>query len=238
MATTETGRGTAVLAVAAAMTALVGNALAPRINGDDVDVYRRIADSGRFAAAGLIVLVALVLVVAAFAALTRARHLRGQRALCDYARLATGVGGAVAIAQAGLQLYAYRQQARAFAGANSHNIVSAFWATNALDHLSSAMFAIWTVVLLGLVPLLLGCAQLRAQIGGRLGAAAIVGGATCVVVGIAELLKDDQSTFDVPFAVGSVLVTLWLLTTGIVLWRGRQAQETNVTDRRAAARPA
>jgi hypothetical protein len=219
MNTASGRRVTTALALGGGVVALVGNALAPRLNGDDVVVYRRIAHSDRYAVAAVIVLVALILVTASLVGLGRIAAADGQPQLAEYARLAAVVGGAIAVAESALQIYGYRQQARAFDGANAHNVVTAFWATNALDHATSALFAIATVLLLGLAPLLLGVAQLRERTGGRLGLAAVIGGAVCVVVGFGELLKADQSSYDVPFAVGSVIVTLWLLATAFVIRR-------------------
>lgn len=222
------GRVTAGLAISGAVVALVGNALAPRINGDDVVVYHKVAGSDRFALAAVIVLAALILVTAAFVGISRRLAGNARSELLDYARVAAIVGGAIGLMQTAVELYGYRQQAKAFDGANSHNVVSAFWATNALDHVNSAMFASWTIVLLGIAPVLLGIAQLRARTASRLGLAAIVGGAVCFVVGIAQLLTADQSTYDVPFAIGSVIVTIWLLVTGVVLWRQSPAGEINI----------
>jgi hypothetical protein len=213
-----------------AVVAAVGNALAPRINGDDVVVYHKIAASTRFAAAGVIVLAAVVIVTAAFVGLTRIRSIGGDTELASYGRLAAVAGGAIAVLQTGVELYAYRQQAKAFDGANAHNVVSAFWATNALDHTSSALFATWTLVLLGAAPVLIGVAQLRSRTTGRLGVAAIVGGAVCCVVGVASLLTADQSTYDVPFGVGSAIVTIWLFVTGLVIWLRGEDREINIAE--------
>lgn len=212
----STQRVTAALAVTGAVVAGVGNGIAPRINGDSVDVYHRIANSTRFAVSGVIVLVAVVLVTAAFVGLTR---VRGAGELSFYGRVAAVAGGGLAVLQVGVELYGYRQQAKAFDGANSQNVVSAFWSANALDHISSAMFASWTIVLLGLAPILIGAAQWRGAASSRLGLAAVLGGAVCVVVGVGELLTEDQSKYDAPFAIGSVIVTLWLLITGLQMWR-------------------
>ena len=234
MATWTTTRVTAALAITGAGLALIGNALAPRINGDDVDVYRKIASSDRYAVAAVVVLIALIVVVAAFVGLSRHLGVGDLSDLGEYARLAAIVGGAIAVVQAGLELYGYRQQAKAFDGANAHNVVSAFWATNALDHANSALFATWTIVLLGLAPLLLGAAQWRFASAARLGTAAMIGGAVCFIVGIGELLTADQSSYDIPFAIGSVVVTLWLLVTGVTLWRRTEPRQIDIAQPREA----
>jgi hypothetical protein len=224
-------RVTAAAAISGGVVALVGNGLAPRFNDDDPVVYREIAHSTRYTAAGVIVLVAVLLVTAALVGI--ARSLRGTAAneLAHYGRLAAVIGGALAVLQTGVELYGYKQQAQAFAGANPQNVVSAFWATNALDHLSSAMFAVWTLVFLGLAPVLIGAAQLRSRgPDTRIGYAAVLGGAVCTVVGVASLLHSDQSTFDVPFLIGSLLVTFWLIATGVVMWRGSAGDVIDVSE--------
>lgn len=227
-------RTTAALAIGGGVVALVANGVAPRLSGNDVDVYHTIAHSNRFAAAGVLVLATVLIVTAAFVGLSRLFEAGRDEGLASYGRLASVVGGSIALVQTGFELYGYRQQARAFDGANAHNVVSAFWATNALDHASSALSATWTLVLLGIAPVLLGAAQLRSRSVGRAGFAAIVGGAVCVVVGVAELLTSDQSTYDVPFAIGSVIVTIWLLVTGVALWRQSDEREIDITGQRSA----
>jgi len=219
-------RVSAALAMAGGLLALVGNALAPRFNGDDVANYQKIADSTRYAVAGVIVLAAVLLVSAAFAGINRFGLGEVRTEISYFASFAVSAGAAIAVLQTGVALYGYKQQARAFDGANAQNVVSAFWATNALDHLSSAMFAAWTIVLLGLAPALIGAAQLRAGVHGRLGLGGVIGGAVCLVVGVASLLTVDQSTYDVPFVVGSVIVTIWLIVTGVLLWRLPRQQIT------------
>ncbi|MBV9293215.1 MAG: hypothetical protein JO222_12255, partial [Frankiales bacterium] len=173
---------------------------------------------------------AVILVTAAFVGLSRRSPSTRTAELAHFARLAAVVGGAIALLQTAVEVYAYRQEARAFDGAQVPNVVSAFWATNALDRVSAAMFAAWTIALLGAAPVLLGALQLRSRTFGRLGYAAIAGGAVCAFVGVASLMTDDQSTYDIPFAIGSVLVTVWLLGTGISIWRHPEDACIDITE--------
>ena len=48
---------------------------------------------------------------------------------------------------------------------------------------------------------------------------ALLGGALCLVVGVVNLGLDDQSTLDIPFLIGSLLVTGWVLAAGLVMLR-------------------
>ncbi len=210
-------------AVAGAVLGLVGNVLHPRY-GDlsDVELYRRIATNNAWVPADLLILAALVLSVAGIVAV--ARSLRGggaNESLADWARLGAVAGGAIAIAQTGVDAFALRQAARAFAGAADPDVVGAFWATNAIDKLSTALFATWTLVLLGIVPLLLAVAAVRTRrypwaVSGMAG----VGGLGCAVVAVVNLVRVDQSATEIPFLVASVLVTAWLLLSGLLLWEG------------------
>src|SRR5438128_1643411 len=80
------------------------------------------------------------------------------------------------------------------------DVVGAFWATNAVDHLNTALFAAWTIVYLGVAPLLLGVAIVQTRrYPGWVGALAGLGGAECLVVGFVNLMRTDQGATQVPF---------------------------------------
>ena len=207
-------------AVVGAALALVGNLLHPRYDAPDDEIYRRIAGSDRFRVADFILFAALILLVAGTIAIARSMRDGVGGLLSEYGRLATVVGGTIAIAQFGVETYGLRQQAAVFAGASAQDTVGAFWATNAIDRLNSALFDTWTIVFLGLAPLLLGVAMLRTRrFPAWLGVLGALGGAVCVVVGCINLARDDQTTTQVPFLIGSLLVTAWLLGAGAMLIR-------------------
>ena len=215
-----TRRTVAGLAIAGGVVALAGNLLAPRYSGNSVDNYRELADSTRYAVSGFIILAATILVTAALVGFTRTWRGTPHAELAYYGQLAAVIGGTIAMAQAGLGVYAYRQAAMDFAGSDDRNIVSAFWATNALDKLNGAMFATWTIVLLGIAPLIIGLAQLRSRVVATwLAMTAMAGGLICAVVGVGALMDSSQSDFDVPFLIGSLMVTVWVIGTGVVMWR-------------------
>ena len=48
-----------------------------------------------------------------------------------------------------------------------------------------------------------------------------MGGLICLVVGTVDLVMEDQSTLNLVFLVGSLLVTAWLLAAGVLLRRCR-----------------
>jgi hypothetical protein len=194
----------------------------PRYDGADVDIYRSIAASDRFRVAGFILIAALILLVVGTTAFARSLHGGVGAVLGEYGRLATVVGGTIAIAQFGVETYGLKQQAAVFAGADPADLQGAFWATNAVERLNTALFNTRTIVFLGLMPLLLGLAVLLARRypawHGALGA---VGGAVCLVVGCVNVAREDQTSTQTPFLIGSLLVTAWLLCAGTLMLRPR-----------------
>ena len=213
-------------AVAGGGLALVGNLLHPRYGDDeDFEIYRKIATSDRYLVADFVLLVALVLVVAGVVSI--ARHL-GPDPLSEHGRLFAVIGGTIAIAQLGLETFALKHQAEVFAGASPEDQNGSFWAANALDHLNNALFSTWTAVFLGLTPVLLGIAALRARVFAVwINVIAVLGGALCVVVGSVNLGRDDQTTLDVPFLIGSLLVTAWVVAAGLTMLRGDPTEATS-----------
>jgi hypothetical protein len=199
---------------------LVGNLVHPRYPDDpDVVIYRKIADSTWFAVADVVLIVGIALVIAGLVAVTR---LFAGDAIGTTARSAVVIGGALALGQLGIELFGVRQQARIFADAGPNDVSGAFWAANALDHVSSALFASFTVLLLGAAPLLISVAMhARADFARWLTLLGGLGGAVCIVVGFMNLLTSDQGDNEIPFLAGSLLVTVWVLATGITLFRAR-----------------
>jgi hypothetical protein len=207
-------------AVVGAVLALVGNLLHPRYDAPDADIYRSIAASDRFRVADFILIAALILLVGGTVAVARSMSGGVGGVLSDYGRLAAVVGGTIAIAGFGVETFAFKQQTSIFVGALQPDVNGAFWATEAIDRINTALFDTWTVVFLGVAPLLLGIAMLRTRrYPAWLGVLGTVGGAVCLVVGCINLGRQDQTTTQVPFLVGSLLITAWLLGAGALLFR-------------------
>jgi hypothetical protein len=212
------GGGTAVVG---GLLALVGNVLHPRYsNLDDVDRFRLMAGSSALIASDLVLLAAFACVIAGFVAIAASLDEGRVSGLARFGRVSAIVGGAIALAETGIETFALVQSAKIFASASDANRVGAFWATSAVDHLNTGLFATWTVVLLGLVPLLLGLAiVLNRRYPVWLGVAGVLGGVLCLAVGVFELLRTDQNPTVIPFFIGSLLDTGWLLWAGVLLWR-------------------
>jgi hypothetical protein len=207
-------------AVIGGLLALVANVLHPRwTDTEDVELYTDIADSGIWVADHLVLVVALILTIAGVVAIARSLEGGDGDTLARYGSLATVIGGAVALAQASLDGYAMRAAAEAFVHASDQDRVGAFWAANAIDKLGTGMFSMWTIVLLGVSPVLLGLAALRTRrMPAWLGWTAIVGGLVCTASGVAGLADVAEDASVTVFLVGSLFVTVWVIGAGWVLW--------------------
>ena len=208
-------------AVVGAVLGLVGNLAHPRYgNLDDVVRFRRMAGSGVLTAADLILLLAVACTVAGLVAVAESLEAGGSLGLARLARTAATVGGAISLLQIGLETFGVIQAAKLFASAPQSNQVAAFWATSALDHANTAIFATWTIVLLGATPLLLGAAMwVGKSYPSWLAAGGVIGGLLCLGVGVVNLLRADQDPTTVPFLLGSLVVTAFVFGAGALLWK-------------------
>jgi len=214
-------RVSAVAAVVGAVLALVGNLVHPR-GGDDPDfeIYQRFAHSSRLRVADLILIAALILLTAAVVGITRSLEGDAVEVFARGGALFGVVGGTIAIAQLGLESYAYRLQAQVFEGAARPDVRSAFWAANAVDHVNNGLFITWTLVFLGITPFLIGLGMARSERWPTwIGVLGGLGGAVCGVVAAILFVQTDAGSQDVAFLVGSLLVTLWFLCAGVWLLR-------------------
>ena len=212
---------TGLILIAAGVLALAGNLLHPRFGGNDVEVYRHLANSTRLVFADALLLPALVLLTIGLVGL--AEMLQAASPLAEIGRLLALVGGTIALSQTAVEMYGMRQQARVFAGASPSDQVGAFWSTSSLDRLSSALLATWIVLLLGVTPALLAWVALAARRTPRwLGLLGCAAGAICAGVGVFDLFRGDHSAADIPFLAGSLLLTAWVVGSGWAVYARRQ----------------
>jgi hypothetical protein len=197
--------------LASGLLGLVGNLMHPRMTGEDVAIYQRIAGSGWYLASDLLVLVAILLLIAGLADLST----RMSGSLAAYGRLAVIVGGTIAVSEITIDLSGLRQHARTFVAATPSDHVGAFWATNAIDGINSSLFGAWTAILLGLSPLLLAAACWTHRRHPRwLCAIGMGAGLVCLAVGTIRLLSSNPGDTDVAFLVASLLFTIWIIGAG------------------------
>jgi hypothetical protein len=214
------------LAIGGAVVALVGNLMAPRFEQDDnVEVYRAVAKNGLLAPSGLVLILAFLLTTAGILAIASTMRGTAGHDAAWLGRAAVAAGGVIALAQLGIETFGLRQMAKVFAGADGQNQQGAFWATSALDKVNGGLLSTWTLLFLGIGPILLGVAMLQSRaFAAWLAGVGILGGLCCAVVGVHNLISEDQTALDILFLVGSLLVTVWLLVAGVLMRRTAVAE--------------
>jgi hypothetical protein len=214
----STGSG---LAISGAIVALIGNLLAPRFDEDtQSEVYRAVAASDRLVPSFLILILAFLLTTAGVVAIAASMRGGAGNDAAWLGSAAVAAGGAIAIAQLAIATFGYRQLAEIYVGADNENQEGAFWATSAADHVNTSLFSAWTILFLGLGPILIGIAMAQSRAFPTwLAGIGVVGGVICLFVGVSNLVREDQSALDLVFLIGSLLVTAWLLAAGVLLRR-------------------
>jgi len=203
--------------------ALVANAMTPRIS-DTAKGYVELATSKRWLVANVMLFVALTLVVAGLA---RVANTLGERTseLADFGRVAVIAGGAAALVQLAVETSALKHQAEIWyhTPQGTTDFAMTYWAANSVDHLNAALQVTWDILLVGLAPALLGAAMLRSTMFSRpIAVFGIASGTAALVVSYLLLVNDNRDRLDIPFAIASVAVTLWVITCG---WQLRDGAE-------------
>src|SRR5206468_3906703 len=98
---------------------------------------RKIAGSARWPVADLLILVALVLTIAGTLSIARWLERGTSSPIAHLGGVAALIGGAIAVASIAIEMYAFKQEARAFVGNTGPDQVGAFWATNAVDRINT-----------------------------------------------------------------------------------------------------
>ncbi len=161
----------------------------------------------------------LVVVLAALAGL--ARLLGGPWAFA--AGVVAVAGVAVALVNVAVDGPAMLEVAERWADASGARREALFAAAEALRTVDIALFSVWTVVLVGAVPVLFGVAILIGRgLPPWLGWLAVAGGGLGLVTGAYQMFAGLKPvTVFVLFPVASGALTLWLVAVGWLVWSGR-----------------
>jgi hypothetical protein len=128
------------------------------------------------------------------------------------------LGGAVLLTGIMTDGYGHPFLTREWLAAEGPDKASILWAAHAIHIVDVALFATWVTVLLGMAFLLGGAAvAVSTNYSRALGITAVVGGAMCLLHGVATAL---QLTLPVPvWPLGAAVDSFWLVTVGVVMLR-------------------
>lgn len=221
-----TDRLTPLLLVLGAVIGLVGNALHPHVVSPSTESkLRMIADSAIWVGIHGAIIVAVLLVIGGLIGFSAALADGPAGPLARLGAAATVLGGALVSVSSAIDGFALRPMALAWASAPAPEAADILRVARGVDQ---AGFGIWSLGMLVFFGAAFICLGLAANASGRFGAmfgwAAVAGG---VLSGAAALLQiastGETAAAEMLFLVGSVLITLWSLVLGVVLWRRTSA---------------
>jgi hypothetical protein len=180
-------------------------------------------------ATSLLGLLGLLLVV--LGALAVVASLAGRstgQPVAAFARPLVMIGGTVALLDVTIYLSAYHLVADQYVNAAPGDVQAALYGAAAVGAVGGALHALWTLLLLGVVPILLGLAMYRTRLYPLwVAALAALAGLIELVVGVVGLLPIYGTDLIVVDLVGRLLVVAAVVAAGALLWRrpGRFVQD-------------
>lgn len=207
----------AAAAMAGGAIGLVGNLLHPRLEGDDVDDVQAIADSSLWVVDHAALLVAALLVTVGTVAVAGSLD-DGTRPSARLGVLAAYVGGAVAVANLGMETLTAKEVAVRYADAGP-DAEGALFAALAMRDLEAALFASWLIVLLGVAPLAVGLAMRNpTPYPSWLAWLGIAAGLVNIGIGFATLGGVGGNVLRIVLMLAALAGTVWLILSGWRLW--------------------
>lgn len=196
--------------------------------GNTTKFLRDVADNELWAWDHLGIIVAVLLLVAALSAI--ARSITGDEAApwASFGWTSAVIGAALTLVYATLDGPAMKAVAETWVEAGSAD-QSALWAAaDVLRQVDIAGFAIWSLVLVGVTPLLYGVAVIASSNYPRwIGWAAVAIGVVGIVQGLITFFNGLIRLTVFVLTPTAVFATIaWIMYMGLLLWRTAQEEET------------
>jgi hypothetical protein len=207
-----------IAAIAGGIGGLVGNVLHPQPPAETDALLRVVASMPHWTAIHLLIAVATVFSVGGLGLLMRTLAGDLARSVGRLAGYAAVVGGAALVAGIMIDGFGYPLLAREWLAAEGAEKTSVFWAAHAVHVVDVALFVVWATVLLGLSFVLAGTAvAVSTNYSRLLGLVAVVGGAMCLLFGVATALR---ISLPLPlWPLGPAVDSFWLVAAGVVMLR-------------------
>ena len=209
-----------VSAIVGAVLAVIVNVLHPRGAefGDTRGHLQEIADSGIYVGDHLGILVAVLLMVGGLIALYRSISSGTAAALARLGFAAALVSAAFVSVEMALDGTAMKVVADAWASSQD---AALFQAAYVLEQVNIALFSILVLVFFGVTFILYGLAVALADVYPRwLGWVALVLGVAAAVLGLVQTYEGPSDLVtNILFPIVSILLTVWVLVMGILMWR-------------------
>jgi len=209
-----------------AVIGLVGNALHPHIvNPSTESKLRTVADSAIWVGLHAAILVAVLLLIGGLIGFSASLADGPAAPLARLGAVAAVLGGALVSVSTSIDGFAMRPMAVAWASAPAPEAADIVRVARGVDQ---AAFGIWSIGVLVCFGAAFICLGLAANASGRFGAlfgwAAVAGGALSGAAALLQIASTGQTAeAQMLLLVGSVVITLWSLGLGVLLWRRTSA---------------
>ncbi|MBA3583155.1 MAG: DUF4386 family protein [Gemmatimonadetes bacterium] len=210
------------LLIAGAVIGLVGNALHPHTaDPEGAAVVRAIAASDTWVPIHLTIILAILFIIGGLVGLARRLDDGPGESLARVGLVAAAVGGAVTLISLALDGFAMKALARSWAAAPDGEAATAMRLAVALRDTGSGVWSIGMLVLFGTA---FACFGLAVSVSGRfsgwLGWIAILGAGGATVAALLRIAATgDVQAAESIFLASSLLLTMWTLSMGILMWR-------------------
>lgn len=226
----STHRLTAGLLVAGAVIGAIGNPLHPHVAASIAAKIETIAHNDAWVAIHLTILIAILLVVGGLVGLTRLLDDGPGEPLARIGIAAALVGGALATVSTSIDGFALKPLALQWAAASPTDAPGVLALANAVQ---VAGFAIWSMAILVLFGVAFACFGAACVASDRfpawLGWIAIVSGVGSAVAAVLQIANTGEvQTAETLFFASSLLITLWALAVGVLVWRDRRAADARL----------
>lgn len=209
----------ALSGVLGALLALVVNPLHGDLPADPEMALTRVATSDSWGLLHLGIIVSVVLIVGGLFGFSEIAEAPLARAFAQLAVVMALPGAAVLIVGIAIDGFATKALADVWWSATATERAAAFRIAVATEEIQNALFHMWAALFIGLPFLLMGISGALAGGGFPrwLGLLASIGGAGAVFMGVAGFLHVPVPSL--LFNVFALLVTLWALIAGVLVWR-------------------
>ncbi len=213
----------AVSAIVGAILAIVFNILHPRNLGppDMEALLRMIADSTIWVGDHIGIIIVILLFLGGLTALYRSITGEPGAAWARLGFVAVLLSSTLGVITFAIDGLAMKEVAAAWANAPAAEKAVTFLVAAGLEHVSFSLFSIWIFAFWGVTFILYGLAVALSDVYPRwLGWVALVVGTGGALVGLVQALQGPSVLVTtVLFVAVSILLTLWVLVMGVLMWR-------------------
>ncbi len=217
-------RMSGALLVAGAVIGLVGNALHPHTaNPDPAATVQTIAQNGAWVGVHLAVIVAILLIIGGLVGLAELLKDTVGGALAGLGLAAALLGGAVVTVSTAVDGFVGKALALSSVGAPAADAALALRLSIAVNQVQFGIWSIGMLVFFGAAFACFGIAvSASRRFPGWFGLVAVVGGSGSAVAALLQIAATGAvQAAETLFLASSVLLTLWTLALGVLMWRGR-----------------